>query len=174
MAGLTMASPQTIPAQARAKVALLISPFQQDHEILHSLFREQGWRLYGTDSLRSGLPLLRRRAASVVITEHNLPTGSWRDVLDAARLLPAAPLVVISSIHADDYLWAEALNLGAYDVLSKPIEPTEAIRAFNGLGWDIAVHTRWPRLAGKTACPTIRIQARNCWGGYSACQCLFQ
>ena len=100
--------------------------------MLHSLFREQGWRLYGADSLRSGLTLLRRRAASVVITEKNLPTGSWRDVLEATRLVSRPPLVVVSSIHADDYLWAEALNLGAYDVLSKPIERTEAIRVFNG------------------------------------------
>lgn len=128
-----MASPKLMPvSQPRAKVALLISPFEQDHEILHSLFREQGWRLYATDSLRSGLTLLRRRAASVVITEQNLSTGSWKDVLKAVCLMPRPPLVVVSSIHADDYLWAEALNLGAYDVLSKPIERTEAIRLFNG------------------------------------------
>lgn len=127
-----MASPQPIPLpQARAKVALLISPFEQDHEILHSLFLEQGWRLYGTHSLQSGLTLLRRRAASVVITEQKLPAGSWKDVLEAACLMPSPPLVVVSSIHADDYLWAEALNLGAYDVLSKPIERAEAIRVFN-------------------------------------------
>lgn len=118
--------------QPRAKAALLISPFEQDHEILHSLFREQGWRLDGAASLRSGLALLKRRAASLVITEQNLSTGNWKDVLEAVCLLPDPPLVVVSSIHADDYLWAEALNLGAYDVLSKPIERSEAVRVLNG------------------------------------------
>lgn len=118
--------------QARARVALLISPFERDHEVFHALFREQGWRLHGADSLRSGLALLRRRAPCVVITEQNFSSGSWKDVLEAVYLMPAPPLVVVSSIHADDYLWAEALNLGAYDVLSKPIERTEAIRVFNG------------------------------------------
>lgn len=128
-----MASPQIMPVRkARPKAALLISPFEQDHEILHSLFREQGWRLDGAASLRSGLTLLQRRAASLVITEQNLSTGNWKDVLEAACLLPDPPLVVVSSIHADDYLWAEALNLGAYDVLSKPIERSEAIRVFQG------------------------------------------
>ena len=128
-----MASPKAMPLpQARAKAALLISPFEQDHEILHSLFREQGWRLYGADSLGSGLTLLRRQGASVVITEQNLSTGCWKEVLKATYLMPSPPLVVVSSIHADDYLWAEALNLGAYDVLTKPFERAEAIRVFNG------------------------------------------
>ena len=128
-----MASPKIMPlSQPRSKIALLISQFEQDHEFFHSLFQEQGWRLYGADSLRCGLSLLRRRAASVVITEQNLSTASWKDVLEAVCLMPSPPLVVVSSIHADDYLWAEALNLGAYDVLSKPVERTEAIRVFNG------------------------------------------
>jgi DNA-binding response OmpR family regulator len=29
---------------------------------------------------------------------------------------------------ADDYLWSEALNLGAYDVLAKPFDVEEVVR----------------------------------------------
>jgi len=128
-----MASPQ--PAlrlwQRQANAALLISPFEQDHKVLRSLFHEQGWKLYETGCLESALNLLRNRVASIVITEKDLPTGNWKDVLGAVCILREPPLVVISSVNADDYLWAEALNLGAYDVLAKPIERTEAMRVLN-------------------------------------------
>jgi DNA-binding NtrC family response regulator len=128
-----MAFPQmTLPIrQTQRCSALLISPFEQDHVVLESLFREQGWKLHGTDCLQSALSLLRRKVIPVVITEKDLPAGNWKDVLGAVCVLPDSPLVVVTSLHADDYLWAEALNLGAHDVLSKPFDRTEAVRVFD-------------------------------------------
>jgi DNA-binding NtrC family response regulator len=128
-----MAMPRfTLPIrQEQRNSALLISPFEQDHRILRSIFQEQGWSFFGTLSLESALAGLRRSAASVVITEKHLRAGNWKDVLDAMLCLPDAPLVVVTSLHADNYLWAEALNLGAYDVLAKPFDRTEVIRVCN-------------------------------------------
>jgi FixJ family two-component response regulator len=48
--------------------------------------------------------------------------------------MPAPPLLVVTSKNADDALWAEALNLGAYDVLSKPFDKTEVMRIIS-LAW---------------------------------------
>jgi len=42
--------------------------------------------------------------------------------------LPDPPFLVVTSRLADDRLWAEALNLGAYDVLAKPFDKTEVNR----------------------------------------------
>lgn len=108
--------------------ALLISPAEQDHEILRFLFDEQGWTLYSAQSLGSGAKLLRDTVATVVITEAHLPVGTWRDVLSAMSHLSNPPPVIVASLHADDYLWAEALNLGAHDVLVKPFDRTEVVR----------------------------------------------
>ena len=147
----------TFPLRRRqSNAGLLISPFEQDHKLLQSIFAEQGWKLHEAGSLESALKLLRQGVASVVITEKNLPVGNWKDVLDAVRHLSSSPLVVVSSLHADDRLWAEALNLGAYDVLAKPIERTEAIRVFN---------SAWMRLGGPE--PGTGISAKtNCgWCG---------
>jgi DNA-binding response OmpR family regulator len=44
------------------------------------------------------------------------------------------PLLIVASRTADEYLWAEALNLGAYDVLSKPYHPAEVIRVLS-MAW---------------------------------------
>ena len=78
----------------QSNAALLISPFEQDHKALQSLFREQGWTLHGAGSLESALKLLRQGVASVVITEKDLPIGNWKDVLGAVRHLSSSPLVV--------------------------------------------------------------------------------
>ena len=40
----------------------------------------------------------------------------------------------MTSRLADDRLWSEALNLGAYDVLAKPYDPDEVLRVLD-LAW---------------------------------------
>jgi hypothetical protein len=40
----------------------------------------------------------------------------------------------VGSRSADEFLWAEALNLGAYDVLARPFEPSEVMRTLS-LAW---------------------------------------
>jgi DNA-binding NtrC family response regulator len=123
-----MAMPQvkiTPPAQ---EIALLISPDEGDHEILNVVFQHNGWTLHGTSSLSSASVLLKEEAASVVITERDLTDGDWKDVLEAIHILRKRPYLIIISRQADDHLWAEALNLGVYDVLAKPLDQTEALR----------------------------------------------
>lgn len=105
--------------------ALLISPSQEEHDFLHALFNEEDWTLHSASSLACASAILRDTVVSVVITEADLPVGCWRDVLDVVGFLPNRPIVIVTSLHADDRLWAEALNLGAYDVLAKPFNKTE-------------------------------------------------
>ena len=108
--------------------ATLISPVQKDHEVLQALFREHDWTLYSASSLGPASALMRQNIAPVVITEEHLPVGTWRDVLEVMQLLPDPPLVIVISTHADERFWAEALNLGAHDVLAKPLDRQETIR----------------------------------------------
>jgi CheY-like chemotaxis protein len=64
-----------------------------------------------------------------VICERDLSPGTWIDMLKEGELLPNAPSFIVTSRLADDRLWAEALNLGAYDVLAKPFERLELVRS---------------------------------------------
>ena len=50
-------------------------------------------------------------------------------VAGAFALLPRPPLQIVTSRLANDRLWAEALNLGAYDVLPRPFDPAEVLRS---------------------------------------------
>ena len=75
------------------------------------------------------ITLFRTKAVSVVITEHDLAVYNWKDVVNAIDGLREPPLLIVISRLADDSLWAEALNLGVYDVLAKPLVQAEVVRA---------------------------------------------
>ena len=115
-------------SEAGEPVALLISPVEEDHNALQQLFQQHGWNLHATKSLDSGSTFLRENAVSVVITERDLAVGNWKDVLNAIHGLREPPLLLVISRIADNSLWAEALNLGVYDVLAKPLVQAEVVR----------------------------------------------
>ena len=77
------------------------------------------------------LQLARRQCPEVVICEPSLPDGAWQDLLADLQGLPRSPVLIVSSLWADDRLWAEVLNIGGYDVLMKPFHHEEVIRVVN-------------------------------------------
>lgn len=121
-------SPEDSCVRSSPPMALLISPSQDEHDTLHALFIAEGWTLHSASSLGMASSLLRKTDVSVVITAADLPVGTWRDVLVVTRLLAKPLKVIVTSSYADERLWAEALNLGAYDVLAKPFDRAEVLR----------------------------------------------
>jgi DNA-binding response OmpR family regulator len=77
---------------------------------------------------------LQREKAPIVLCERESVTGSWKDMLETVGRFPAPPMLIVTSRTADEYLWAEALNLGAYDVLSKPYHAPEVVRVLS-MAW---------------------------------------
>jgi DNA-binding response OmpR family regulator len=129
--------------------ALLVSPDEHDHETLARLFREQRWGLRCATSLSTAFAALREQPVGLVITERDLPLGDWKSVLEGIRGLQDTPLLIIISRLADEYLWSEALNLGAYDVLVKPLDRSEAVRVLSS-AWH---HCQQPASQGPVAPP---------------------
>jgi len=64
----------------------------------------------------------------VLLTEAALPDATWLDVLHLAREMPSDVEVIVTDPQADARFWAEALNLGAYDLLSQPFYEPEVRR----------------------------------------------
>ena len=107
---------------------LSVSPSQHDHDTLASLLGREQWTIHKALSLRSASAFLQAHDVPLVICEHDLLPGKWTELLDVIRLLLIPPFLIVTSRVADDYLWAEALNMGAYDVLAKPFDLTEVTR----------------------------------------------
>ena len=115
----------------RTRSALLVSAIEENREYLGQVFSQQGWTLYKARTLESAMDLLRRCPVPVVVTERDLPLGDWKNVLAAIQQLPRTPLLIVTGRLADEYLWAEVLNLGGHDVLSQPFQVTELLWVFS-------------------------------------------
>jgi DNA-binding response OmpR family regulator len=84
----------------------------------------------------------------VVVCERELLPGTYIDMLEHIATLPNVPSLIVTSRLADDRLWAEVLNLGAWDLLAKPFERGEGVRAIRS-GWQ-HWHGRSQLSAGRT------------------------
>jgi DNA-binding response OmpR family regulator len=132
-----MKKPPGIETDAAENVVVLsISPTEEDHTALKRILSrpestassESTWTIYPAVALESALPVLRENPIAIVLSERDLVPGTWKDVLAETLTLSDPPLLIVASRLADEYLWAEVLNLGAYDVLAKPFDAEEVIR----------------------------------------------
>ncbi len=108
--------------------ALLVGAFEADRTLIADVLRKAGGRLEQTSDRDRALDLLRRHRFHVVIAESDLPAWDWRMVLGDLHTLPYPPQLIVTSRHADNYLWSEVLNVGAFDVLSQPLVRDETER----------------------------------------------
>ena len=124
---------------AETITVLSVSPVEEDHISLMRIFKRSkgclytnsNWLLYPVLTLESALLLLREVRIPIVLSERDLLPGTWRQMLAEILTLPDPPLLIVTSRLADEYLWAEALNLGAYDVLAKPFDTEEVVRVLS-------------------------------------------
>ena len=125
-----------------AVTALSVFPRQEDHAALKSIFRSSDWplcpgfkwALKTSKTLDEALPILRNGRISVVLCDRDLHPGTWKDMVEALALLPDPPYLIVTSRQADERLWVEALNLGAFDVLQTPFNAAEVTRSL-GMAW---------------------------------------
>ncbi|MBS1854644.1 MAG: response regulator [Acidobacteria bacterium] len=80
------------------------------------------------ESLQQARAKLRQEEYDAILTEAALPDGRWLDVLHLVRENPQEVEVIVTDPHADARFWAEALNLGAYDLLAQPFYEPEVRR----------------------------------------------
>ena len=124
-------------ANHRGVVTLLsVGLIDEDHASLEGILQCSqcdlsptcNWELNACPNLASALKALREVRVPVVVCESDLQPGTWKEVLEELRTLPDPPFLIVTSRLADERLWAEALNLGAYDVLAKPFDVMEVTR----------------------------------------------
>jgi len=108
---------------------LSVSPLDADHLSLKAIIGHSPLMLFEARDLVSAQALLRQNDIAVVVCERDLLPGTWVDMLEHIQALPNAPSLIVASRLADESLWAEALNLGAWDVFGKPFDRSEVIRS---------------------------------------------
>ncbi len=108
---------------------LSISANETDHASLASAFAHSRWVILKAEDAAAARRELQRQNVSVVVCDCDSIPEHWTEVLEHARLSPNPPSVIITSRLADDRLWTQNLELGAWDVLPKPLRAPEVVRS---------------------------------------------
>ena len=114
--------------QTRHGSVVVVSNDDQNRAALRRIFGENGWQIRENRGVSEFRQSLKPRWSGVVLTETCLPDGTWQDVLSLANTVCPGAQIVVTSRHADEHLWAEVLNRGAFDLLAQPLDRTEVIR----------------------------------------------
>ncbi|HUL34039.1 MAG TPA: hypothetical protein VL128_09165 [Candidatus Eisenbacteria bacterium] len=104
-----------------------ISPFEEDHARLQAIIGSVPKLVMASD-FSTAKALLESRNIFLVLCERDSNPGTWLDSLEYLQSLSNPPLLIVTSRLADERLWAEVLNLGAWDVLAKPFDDGEVLR----------------------------------------------
>ena len=124
--------PAATERRARTISLLSISPVEADHAELEQALHPSWWTVCTARTLSAASAILEKRRFPVVVCESDLGEGSWKELLTGMALVGrSAPFFIVTSRLADERLWVEALNVGAYDVLVKPFDVTELKRVLN-------------------------------------------
>jgi two-component system NtrC family response regulator len=107
---------------------LFVSPHREDATVLSRMLGSLPVPLEHVADLQQASATIQAEPYQVILTEARLPDGTWRDVLDMARGVVPGPAVIVTDAAADAHFWAEALNLGAYDLIAQPFATAEVQR----------------------------------------------
>jgi len=106
---------------------LAVSPVEADLTILSNLIGHSAWTLNTSATAKAAEAILRKGEVQVVLCDAHLPDADWKKFLEIKSAFPNPPEVIVLSRRADERLWAEVLNLGAWDVLLKPFPPQRPV-----------------------------------------------
>jgi len=117
------------PEIEKTSAVLSVSPLDADHLSLEAIIGDSSVTLLKARDLVSARLLLQRHDIAAVVCERDLLPGTYIDLLEQIKALPNPPSLIVASRLADERLWAEALNLGAWDVVATPFDSSEVLRS---------------------------------------------
>jgi len=107
---------------------LFISPSLEDANILSRMLASASISVQHADCFQRARQKLDQESYGVILTEARFPDGKWQDVMLLVEHEHHTSAVVVTDRLADARLWADALDLGAYDVLAQPFCSSEVQR----------------------------------------------
>jgi DNA-binding NtrC family response regulator len=100
---------------------LLIDDDRSLCEVLEFNLKEQGYKVDTVFTGKQGFAQLKKRNYHLVITDMKMPGMDGMQVLKELQKTKPQTMVIIITAFASEEMAAEAIKLGAYEYITKPI-----------------------------------------------------
>jgi DNA-binding NtrC family response regulator len=125
---------------AGERLAVLFLHYGSDSPEFKKIAEAAGCCVHEVFSLRQALSFCQAHPEiPTVVCTPDCPDGSWPEVIERLREVPAHPEVLILSGDRDPEFWAEALNSGAFEVITAPFQTDQIQRLLQN------AQARWQR-----------------------------
>jgi len=109
---------------------LVVEDDPQVRRVMEDTFADAGYQVEAAEDLETGLKLIQSREFDIIVADGRLRDGTGVEIADAAWEKDVPTLIVTA--YAFDLL-RERRNLASYNVIQKPLRPTQLITAVTGL-----------------------------------------
>lgn len=120
---------EALPAREAPATVLLVDDEPSLRVTLSVLLRRQGFQVTAVEGLSEARHALERELYDVVITDLRLEDGDGAEVIQATRRLCPHAEVIVLTAYGSIGSAVEMVKLGAFDYLTKPVEPDELLLA---------------------------------------------
>jgi len=130
------------------------------HAILESLemfFAEKGYRVYTADCGATGMALLKRHDPDVVILDIRLPDTHGISLLEQIQTLEKPAKVIMITAFQDMETTIQAMKLGAYDYIHKPLDVDKIELAVERALYTLKIDRETPQVAEITQPPNPEV-----------------
>jgi DNA-binding NtrC family response regulator len=117
----------------RVKVLGLLGD-ERDRGLLATAAARNQWDLTFARDYQEARRLLEEMRPPVVLCDRDLLDQDWWFGMEGLAACSGRSSILLVSKVADHYLWNEIVRRGGYDVLSKPLQEEELVRAVK-LAW---------------------------------------
>jgi DNA-binding response OmpR family regulator len=120
---------QATPQARTAPVITVVVVLGSDTSGLPDILRHSNWNIQTVADFDEAAVCLQASAPCVVVAPYESSTSDgWPKLLDFLQRSGSPSRLILTDRLTDELMWADALSLGAHDVLAQPFDPTEIFR----------------------------------------------
>lgn len=112
-------------SEIRKRCALVVRNSESTDKPATNVLRPLGFEVIVASSYLQALSTINKQPVDIVLCAERLRDGGWKDLVGRFAEMNEAPPLVVLAEKTDSRVWAEAVNLGAQDVLAMPLVDDE-------------------------------------------------
>jgi CheY-like chemotaxis protein len=126
---------------------LSVTNDSRERDQLKSLADFYGWNTVFARDYIIAASILRTEPFPIVICDRDNLNTDWRHAFETLLRPDKFKCLILCSTVDDDYLWQDVIHHGGYDVIRKPIDEDQAVRAiqFAWAFWKTVLAKHHPR-----------------------------